>query len=168
MQELLGYRASARQYAVDPCSSVMRCRLPQRDGTTALPRRRDHLGVCVMVNPFSSLGQSGRAGGPPASISGARAGRLVGRIRPCPVPGCWPSGLTTTEIGEAIATGPEHAIARLDDPRWFHWRDKAYGGHAACPDDELTTAFVTWITTIRFEPTLVAARIARAVSADAE
>lgn len=43
---------------------------------------------------------------------------------------------TTAEIGDAIAAGPDHAAARMDDPRWFHGLDKAHGGHAANPDDD--------------------------------
>ena len=66
---------------------------------------------------------------------------------------------TTAEARDAMAAGPDQAAARIADPRWFHGLDKAYGGHAANPDDELGTAFAAWITTIRFHPTLVAARI---------
>jgi predicted nucleotidyltransferase len=66
---------------------------------------------------------------------------------------------TTTEIREAVAAGPEHAATRIADPRWFHGIDKAYGGHAADPDDELSTAFAAWITQARFHPTVVTTRI---------
>jgi len=66
---------------------------------------------------------------------------------------------TTTEIREAVAAGPDHAVARLAEPRWFHGIDKAYGGHAADPGDELGNAFAAWIGTVRFHPTVVAARI---------
>jgi hypothetical protein len=66
---------------------------------------------------------------------------------------------TTTEIRHAVAAGPDHAVARIAEPRWFHGIDKAYGGHAANPDDELGNAFAEWIRTVRFHPTVVAARI---------
>lgn len=66
---------------------------------------------------------------------------------------------TTTEIRDAVAAGPDHAAARIVEPRWFHGLDKAYGGHAADPDDELGTTFATWIHTVRFHPTVVATRI---------
>jgi predicted nucleotidyltransferase len=67
---------------------------------------------------------------------------------------------TTIEISEAIEAGPEYAIARMNDPRWFHGLDKAYGGHAANSDNELGTAFATWATTIRFHSAIMEARIA--------
>ena len=66
---------------------------------------------------------------------------------------------TTTEIRDAVAAGPDHAVTRIAEPRWFHGIDKAYGGHAAEPEDELGNAFATWIRTVRFHPTVVAARI---------
>lgn len=66
---------------------------------------------------------------------------------------------TTSEVSEAIAAGPEYAVVRLDDPRWFHGLDKAYGGYAANSEDGLTGAFTTWVNAVRFHPTLVAARI---------
>jgi predicted nucleotidyltransferase len=67
---------------------------------------------------------------------------------------------TTTEVRAAVAAGPEHAVARLTaEPRWFHGIDKAYGGHAADPEDELGTAFAAWIGAVRFHPAVVAARI---------
>jgi predicted nucleotidyltransferase len=66
---------------------------------------------------------------------------------------------TTTEIGEAVAAGPEHAATRIADPRWFHGIDKAYGGRAADPDDELVVAFTAWMVEARFHPTVVTTRI---------
>jgi len=66
---------------------------------------------------------------------------------------------TTTEIREAVTAGPEHAAVRIADPRWFHGIDKAYGGHAANPDDELGAAFTAWIAGARFHPTVVTTRI---------
>ncbi|MGN9906023.1 nucleotidyltransferase domain-containing protein [Phytohabitans sp. LJ34] len=66
---------------------------------------------------------------------------------------------TTAEIREAVAAGPDHAAARVGDPRWFHGLDKAYGGRTADPDDALGDAFATWIRTVRFDPAVVAARI---------
>jgi predicted nucleotidyltransferase len=66
---------------------------------------------------------------------------------------------TTTEIRDAVTAGPEQAAARIAEPRWFHGLDKAYGGHAADPDDDLGTAFAAWIHDIRFHPAVVTARI---------
>jgi predicted nucleotidyltransferase len=66
---------------------------------------------------------------------------------------------TTTEIRDAVVAGPDHAAARMAEPRWFHGLDKAYGGHAAHPDDQLSNSFAAWIHTIRFHPTVVTARI---------
>ncbi|WUH99556.1 hypothetical protein OHR68_39715 [Spirillospora sp. NBC_00431] len=66
---------------------------------------------------------------------------------------------TIAEIRDALAAGPEHAVARMDDPRWFHGLDKAYGGRAANADDELGGAFVAWVAATRFHPTVVTARI---------
>jgi hypothetical protein len=66
---------------------------------------------------------------------------------------------TTTEIRDAMAAGPEQTAARIADRRWFHGLDKAYGGHAANPDDELGTAFAAWIAKVRFHPAVVTARI---------
>lgn len=66
---------------------------------------------------------------------------------------------TTTEIREAVAAGPEHAATRITEPRWFHGIDKAYGGRAADPDDELLAAFTTWIAEARFHPTVMTTRI---------
>lgn len=66
---------------------------------------------------------------------------------------------TAAEIRDAINAGPDHAVARMTDGRWFHSLDKAYGGHAADPQDELCTAFAAWITSIRFHPAVVSARI---------
>ncbi|MFC6015756.1 nucleotidyltransferase domain-containing protein [Plantactinospora solaniradicis] len=66
---------------------------------------------------------------------------------------------TTTEIHEAVAAGPDHAATRIVDPRWFHGLDKAYGGHAADPDDKLGQAFASWIREVRFHPTVVTTRI---------
>ncbi|MEV6930963.1 nucleotidyltransferase domain-containing protein [Dactylosporangium sp. NPDC051485] len=66
---------------------------------------------------------------------------------------------TTTEIRDAVAAGPDHAAALIAEPRWFHGLDKAYGGRAADPDDELADAFAAWIREVRFHPTVVATRI---------
>jgi predicted nucleotidyltransferase len=66
---------------------------------------------------------------------------------------------TTTEIRDAVAAGPDHAVARFGDLRWFHGIDKAYGGHAADPGDELGAAFAGWIGAVRFHPVVVTARI---------
>lgn len=66
---------------------------------------------------------------------------------------------TTTELRDAVTAGPDQAVARLAEPRWFHGIDKAYGGHAADPEDELANAFTAWIRAVRFHPAVIAARI---------
>ncbi|GAB1690060.1 nucleotidyltransferase domain-containing protein [Krasilnikovia sp. M28-CT-15] len=66
---------------------------------------------------------------------------------------------TAAEIREAMAAGPEQAAARMADRRWFHGLDKAYGGHAADPDDEVGNRFAAWINGVRFHPAVVTARI---------
>ncbi|UCM91271.1 nucleotidyltransferase domain-containing protein [Streptomyces marincola] len=68
---------------------------------------------------------------------------------------------TAQELRDAIDTGPEGMAQRMADPRWFHGLDKAYGGHAATSDDELTTEYTHWATHIRFHPAVVAARLRR-------
>ncbi|MCY1142190.1 nucleotidyltransferase domain-containing protein [Actinoplanes sp. Pm04-4] len=68
---------------------------------------------------------------------------------------------TVNEIQDVMAAGPEALAARITgDLRWFHGIDKAYGGRAGRPDDELTTAFVEWITEVRFHPAVMTARVA--------
>lgn len=66
----------------------------------------------------------------------------------------------TDEIAAALEDPPSSAVERLAEPRWFHGIDKSYGGHAADPDDELTTAFLAWVGQARFDPVVVAGRIA--------
>lgn len=66
---------------------------------------------------------------------------------------------TTAEVRDAMAAGPDQTAARMADRRWFHGLDKAYGGHAADPDDELGNAFAAWVTGVRFQPAVVTARI---------
>ncbi|WP_328907487.1 nucleotidyltransferase domain-containing protein [Streptomyces sp. NBC_00234] len=68
---------------------------------------------------------------------------------------------TTQELRDALAAGPEGIAQRMQDPRWFHGLDKAYGGHAASNDDKLTAEFTQWATQIRFHPAVVAARLER-------
>jgi hypothetical protein len=66
---------------------------------------------------------------------------------------------TITEIRDAIAAGPDQAAARMADPRWFRGLDKVYRGHAAHPDDELSSSYASWIRTVRFHAAAVTARI---------
>ena len=66
---------------------------------------------------------------------------------------------TLTELRDATAGTAEDAAARMADPRWFHGLDKAYGGHAADPDDAPVNAFSAWVGTVWFHPAVVAARI---------
>jgi predicted nucleotidyltransferase len=66
---------------------------------------------------------------------------------------------TTAEIHDAMAAGPDQAAAHMADPRWFHGLDKAYGGRAANAHDDLSTAFAAWITSTRFHPAVIDARI---------
>lgn len=66
---------------------------------------------------------------------------------------------TVAEVRDATADGPEQAAARMVERRWFHGLDKAYGGYAANPEDELGNTFAAWIAEARFHPAVVAARI---------
>ncbi|NEB51940.1 nucleotidyltransferase domain-containing protein [Streptomyces griseus] len=68
---------------------------------------------------------------------------------------------TAQELRDVLAAGPEGIAQRMADPRWFHGLDKAYGGHAATNDDELTSDFTQWATQIRFHPAVVSARLQR-------
>jgi nucleotidyltransferase-like protein len=65
---------------------------------------------------------------------------------------------TVAEVEDAIGRTPEETVELLREPRWFHGLDKAYRGQAADPGDALTGAFVEWITAMRFQPAIVAAR----------
>ena len=69
---------------------------------------------------------------------------------------------TVAEIREVMAAGAEALAERVAaDRRWFHGIDKAYGGRAGDPGDELTGGFVAWLTELRFHPAVVAARLAQ-------
>ncbi|GAB2616146.1 hypothetical protein Aab01nite_28830 [Paractinoplanes abujensis] len=68
---------------------------------------------------------------------------------------------TTAEVRAAMAAGPEALAATITgDRRWFHGIDKAYGGRPSDPADDLLSGFAAWITSNRFHPAVVAARIA--------
>ncbi|GGM31073.1 hypothetical protein GCM10011608_14570 [Micromonospora sonchi] len=59
-------------------------------------------------------------------------------------------------MSDVVAAGPEYAVTRMADRRWFHGLDKAYGGHAASPDGELGEAFAAWTAEVRCHPAVVA------------
>ncbi len=72
---------------------------------------------------------------------------------------------TVPEIHAAMAGGPEWIVARMDERRWFHGVDKAYGGRAVAGSDPLVAEFVAWLTSIRFAPGIVAGRRERWIAA---
>jgi predicted nucleotidyltransferase len=66
---------------------------------------------------------------------------------------------TDDEIRAAVLAGPAEAAARMTDRRWFHGIDKAFGGRAAADPSGLAQTFLDWVTAIRFDPLVVAARV---------
>lgn len=47
----------------------------------------------------------------------------------------------------------------LDDMRWFHGIDKAWGGRSEADPDGLATALLEWIARARFDPAMVDRRV---------
>lgn len=79
----------------------------------------------------------------------ARAQTLdIGRLR-----------FTDAEVEHATSLNPTAAAQLMNDQRWFHGIDKAYGGRGIGDPDGLAQAFTTWATRIRFEPPVIAARV---------
>lgn len=68
---------------------------------------------------------------------------------------------TADEVEQALAAGAELAAAHMAEPRWFHGLDKAHGGHALPGSDPSVGEFGTWLTEVRFQPPVVAARLQR-------
>ena len=64
------------------------------------------------------------------------------------------------EVLAALAGGPSWAAGRMRDRRWFHGLDKAYGGYGTDAPDGLSADFARWATGVRFDPAVVAARLA--------
>ncbi|MBL7261957.1 nucleotidyltransferase domain-containing protein [Paractinoplanes lichenicola] len=68
---------------------------------------------------------------------------------------------TTDEIRSAMTAGPEALAGTIaEDRKWFHGIDKAYGSRPSDPSEELTAGFANWLTSARFHPSVVTARIA--------
>ncbi|HEV2065780.1 MAG TPA: hypothetical protein VGR08_03010 [Thermomicrobiales bacterium] len=88
------------------------------------------------------------------SRQGWRTGLDIGRLR-----------FTTGELARAFARGEPDPVTMLDDERWYHSIDKGYGSRAVFETDGLATALVRRFTHYRFDPNVVAARLARSAEA---
>ena len=66
---------------------------------------------------------------------------------------------TDDEVEQAMRSGAAGAALRMSELRWFHGFDKSYGGRGAADPDGLAEAFARWVTELRFDPAVVAARI---------
>jgi predicted nucleotidyltransferase len=66
---------------------------------------------------------------------------------------------TDEEVERAVRSGPVDAAEKMSDRRWLHGVDKAFGGRGGADADGLAGAFAAWATRVRFEPTVVAARV---------
>jgi len=67
---------------------------------------------------------------------------------------------TATEITQAVADGAAGLATRMEDRRWFHGIDKAYGGRAGSASDVPTSDFLGFLRDARFAAPVVAARVA--------
>ncbi len=63
------------------------------------------------------------------------------------------------EVAQAVASDASYAVERITDLRWFHGIDKCYGGRGEADPDGVADAFARWVTKVRFDPALVAARV---------
>lgn len=88
------------------------------------------------------------------SGQGWRTGLDIGRLR-----------FTTGELERAFANGDPDPVAMVDDERWYHSIDKGYGGRAVFDTDSQATGLARWFTRYRFDPGVVAARLARSPNA---
>jgi predicted nucleotidyltransferase len=68
---------------------------------------------------------------------------------------------TVPDIRAAMEGGPAWVIDRFDRRSWFHGIDKGYGGRASDGSAPVVAEFAAWLTGIRFDPLIVAARIDR-------
>lgn len=88
------------------------------------------------------------------SRQGWRSGLDIGRLR-----------FTTGELARAFARGEPGPVTVLDDERWYHSIDKGYGSRAVFGTDAWSTILARWFTRHRFDPDVVAARLARSAEA---
>lgn len=88
------------------------------------------------------------------SRQGWRSGLDIGRLR-----------FTTGELERAFADGDPDPAAMLDDERWYHSIDKGYGGRTIFGIDGPSATLARWFTRYRFDPDVVALRLARSSSA---
>lgn len=106
----------------------------------------------------------------PISAAGQDTEDAVGRVQAAMVDWWAASGRAQTldvswlrfddeEVAQAIESDASYAVARVTDRRWFHGIDKCYGGRGAADPDGLADAFARWVTSVRFDPALVAARV---------
>jgi predicted nucleotidyltransferase len=66
---------------------------------------------------------------------------------------------TAAEVEQAVRSGPAHLMEKMPDLRWFHGTDKAFGGRGAADPDGLAEDFAQWVTAVRFDRGVVAARV---------
>jgi len=88
------------------------------------------------------------------SNQGWRSGLDIGRLR-----------FTTGELERAFADGDPDPAAMLGDDRWYYSIDKGYGSRAVFDRSGQATTLARWFTRHRFDPDVVAARLARSAGA---
>jgi hypothetical protein len=66
---------------------------------------------------------------------------------------------TDKEVAHAIGLKAAEVAQLMSDRRWLHGTDKAYGGRGVSDPDGLAQAFAQWVTRIRFDSLVVAARV---------
>jgi hypothetical protein len=69
---------------------------------------------------------------------------------------------TSDEVAAALATDATQIPALLADDRWYHSIDKGYGGRAVYDPDGLAAPLAAWLTSHRFDRSVVDVRLARA------
>ncbi len=65
------------------------------------------------------------------------------------------------EVEAAVGSGAHDAVERMEGRRWFHGLEKAFGGYGLRDSLGLASAFADWATAVRFDPEVIAARVAR-------
>lgn len=65
------------------------------------------------------------------------------------------------EIDHALTADDAALPALLADDRWYHALDKGFAGRAILDPDGSTAALARWLTAHRFDPVVVACRLAR-------
>ena len=65
------------------------------------------------------------------------------------------------EVERAVGQGAAFAAAQMSDPRWFHGLDKMFGGRGVADPDGVGQKFAEWVSNMRFQPDVIAARVDR-------